>query len=184
MSAIPNGLFSVIARKNASISYTLQETFANDSANEAEWSKAASTTHIGTVIAPSSSYTITRVEYYLKKTGTGGGDITAQIWSSTGSAGSESPNALLASSTTTVGAGDVGGTKAFVSFDFSGQAVSSGTKYFLVMKTPSVGDSSNYYDWTLGSVYNTTNFETVRGDATPSWAVVNGGRGGYCRVYV
>jgi len=164
-------------------SYTLEETFADDSANEYNWSKAASTTYVGTLVAPASSYTATRLEFYLKKTGTGGGTITAEIWSATGSAGSETPNALLATSTTTVAASGVSATKGFVAFDFAGQALASGTKYFFVMKTPTPGDGSNYYNLTLGSSYNTTNFETVKADATPTWSEANGGRGGYCRSY-
>ncbi len=167
----------------AASSYTLEETFADDSANEYGWSKAASTTYVGTLVAPASSYTATRLEFYLKKTGTGGGTITAEIWSATGSAGSETPDALLATSTTTVAASGVSATEDWISFDFAGQAIASGTNYFFVMKTPTPGDTSNYYKFTLGSSYNTTNFETVRGDATPTWAVANGGRGGYCRSY-
>jgi hypothetical protein len=167
----------------AASSYTLEETFADDSANEYNWSKAASTTYVGTLVAPASSYTATRLEFHLKKTGTGGNTITAEIWSATGSAGSETPNALLATSTTTVDASGVSATKGFVAFDFAGQAIASGTKYFFVMKTPSTGDTSNYYNLTLGSSYNTTNFQTVKADATPTWSEANGGRGGYCRSY-
>lgn len=174
---------STIASHYSSGRITLEESFADDSANEYEWSKAASSTYVGTLVAPSSSYTATRLEFYLKKTGTGGGTITAEIWSATGSSGSETPDALLATSTTTVAASGVSATKGFVAFDFAGQAIASYNKYFFVMKTPTTGDNSNYYDLTLGSSYNTTNFETVRGDATPTWAVGNGGRGGYCRAY-
>jgi hypothetical protein len=164
-------------------SYTLEESFADDSANEYEWSKGASTTYVATLVAPASTYTATRLEFNLKKTGTGGGTITAEIWSATGSAGSETPDALLAASTTTVDASGVSATKGFVAFDFAGQALASGTKYFFVMKTPTTGDISNYYNFTLGSSYNTTNFETVKADATPTWSSANGGRGGYCRSY-
>ena len=167
----------------AASSYTLEETFADDSANEYGWSKAASTTYVGTLVAPASSYTATRLEFHLKKTGAGGNTITAEIWSATGSAGSETPDALLATSTTTVAASGVSATKGFVAFDFSGQAIASGTKYFFVMKTPTPGDTSNYYNLTLGSSYNTTNFQTEKADATPTWSEANGGRGGYCRSY-
>ena len=167
----------------AASSYTLEETFADDSSYDYDWSKGASTTYVGTLVAPASSYTATRLEFNLKKTGTGGNTITAEIWSATGSAGSETPNALLATSTTTVDASGVSTTKGFVAFDFAGQAIASGTKYFFVMKTPSTGDTSNHYNFTVGSSYNTTNFQTVRADATPTWAEANGGRGGYCRSY-
>jgi len=167
----------------AASSYTLEETFADDSAADYGWSKAASSTYVGTLVAPASSYTATRLEFHLKKTGTGGDTITAEIWSATGSAGSETPDALLATSTTTVAASAVSATKGFVAFDFAGQAIASGTKYFFVMKTPTTGDASNYYNFTLGSSYNTTNFETDKADATPTWSTANGGRGGYCRSY-
>jgi hypothetical protein len=146
----------------------LVETFADDSANEYEWSKGTSSTYVGTLVTPTSSYTVTRLEFYLKKTGTGGGTITAEIWSATGSAGSETPDALLSTSTTIVSASSVSATKDWVSFYFDGQALVSGTKYFFVMKTPTTGDASNYYDLTLGSSNNTTNFETVRGEADGS----------------
>lgn len=87
--------------------------------------------------------TLTSAQFYLKKTGSPTGNITAKVYASSGGGAPIPTGAALATSDNVAIAG-VGTSPALFEFTFSTPAtLTSGTQYFVTVEYPS-GDASNY----------------------------------------
>jgi hypothetical protein len=129
----------------------------------------------------SSSYTCTQLTFQVYRTGTGQ-NLTCYIYSDTGSA----PNALLATSTTTITAASIVTNASFdatndVLFSFAGQAITNGTSYYAVLKVAGV-DGSNRDVLNMDNGAPGTG-KIVKGDATPAWSDNFATRKLYVRIY-
>jgi hypothetical protein len=120
--------------------------------------------YFGTSFVATSSYTLTSFQLKMYKTGSPTGTITGYVHADTGSG---LPGTLLGTSVNTIDAstvaagtpGDFSGT-----VPFSGVSITNGTKYYLVVRKPTV-DASNYV--TMRQKFNTVtgNNTALRGDA-------------------
>lgn len=99
--------------------------------------------HLGQAFAGANA-TVRRIRFYLSKTGSPVGTMTAELWSHTGTFGSTgTPNALLVGGET-FDVSTLSTSLALISFAILPTAISAGTNYFVVLKFAFTGgDSSN-----------------------------------------
>lgn len=90
---------------------------------------------------PSSSYTITRVDLPLSKTGSPTQDYTCEIFTQSGSL----PGSLVGSASAAINGAALPSSETDVSF-YPSAAVTSGTPYYIVLRASTV-DASNYANW-------------------------------------
>lgn len=158
-------------------SYTLQQTFGADTANGSNIQSAANRTYAVSICTPDANYTITRVDLRMLRVDGGGSapTLTARIYSDS----STVPNTLLASSTNTVVSADVGTSMQWVTFYFSGLAVTSGTPIWIGV-SGNTSNASNYYVFRGGAISSGTVDNSTAGS---SWATLST-RAWYIQAYV
>lgn len=151
--------------------YSLQETFGANTANGSTMQSSSSRTYVVSICTPGASYTITRVDLRMFRTGTGAATLTARIYSDS----STTPATLLASSTNTVDSADVSTTESWVTFYFAGQAVTSGTPIWIGVSGATT-DASNYYTFrgaatSTGTIDSSSNGSAWSGLSTRAWYI-------------
>ena|SRR3990167_3778557 len=90
---------------------------------------------------PSVSATVNQVILFLAKVGSPTGNLTVEIWSDTGS---NLPNAIIGTGSGNVAESGLSTTPAEITFTGISAVVSSGTKYWAVLKTTSAVNASNH----------------------------------------
>ena len=94
----------------------------------------------------SSSYTITRIDVLLEKVGSPTATVTCKISTADGTPGSPTTT-ILATATNTHAASEATGAT-WLQYDFAGQAVVSGTDYYVQLSVPdNASSASNYLNW-------------------------------------
>lgn len=125
-----------------------------------DFADAAARENVGSSFTAGSSYTIRRVELLLYRLGSPTFTFTVSIYADSGGVPT---GAALCTSTETFDSSTLGTTAATVTANFStGTALTSGTKYHIVLDSSAVGDGSNDVRWRI-------NYNTVSGQSITSY---------------
>lgn len=123
-----------------------------DSCSEANYNthaicRSAAYTSWGQSFTNLNSLVLDSCKFYLSKSGSPSGDITAKVYAHTGTYGSSSlPTGSVLASSGTVSANSLSTSNALITFTFSGanRITLSASTYYIVQLTCSGGDASNY----------------------------------------
>jgi len=129
---------------NTSSGYVLKNSWETQDSNR-YFNYSVVYPYVAGEFVPDFTGQIRRVAVLLKKNVSPVGDITMQIWSDNGGSPS-TPNTSLSSSTTTINASTLTTSYLWYDFDFAGQAVTSGTHYWIIM-TGDLETGGNYPYW-------------------------------------
>ena len=130
-------------------------------------------------ILAGASYTITKIELRFKKVTAGGtgANVVCEIRADTGTRPDTPP---LATSTNTIAAADVSTSQGWITFLFTGLAVTNGTRYYIGVKCDST-NAAEYYTCRGGATSSGDVQKSAAG--TTSWSVQSS-RQWYQRTYV
>jgi len=157
--------------------YTLEDTFGADSSDSPNFADNSTRTYLSSEIVAGSNYTIARVELRMKRVGSGtASDIVCEIRADAGTKPNASP---LATSTNTITSADVATTQGWITFYFTGLAVTNGTHYYIGIKASSTS-ASNYYTCRSGAIASGDIQQSAAG--TTTWGAT-GTRQWYQRTY-
>jgi hypothetical protein len=145
------------------VSYVLKDSQETDADFDAFGQDAADQWK-GTSFTAGSSYTLNRISAKIYRAGSAAYIISSYLYSD--SVGI--PGTLLATSTTTKTHSDLQISGAFEDFNFSGTALTNGTKYHIVFKQDTV-DASNFCRWRQNTYGGTTGQNTSRSSDGSSW---------------
>lgn len=159
--------------------YTLQETFGGDSSDSPNFADASGQTYMSSEVVAGSSYTITKIELRMRRV-TAGGSAADLVCEIRADAGTKPDTPPLATSTNTVVSADVSTSQGWITFTFTGLAVTSGTHYYIGVKASSV-DAAEYYTCRGGGIGSGDVQKSVAG--TTTWATQST-RQWYQRTYV
>lgn len=158
------------AHTSASSSIKDQDTTIGSTTN---WANADSTERLGGAWQAGSSYTLTRVDFNLAKSGSPTQTISAFIYSATASPGT--PSTLIATASNTVAASGLSGSGAYETFNFPNTSITSGTWYYVVLTiADGTSNASNFIIISRDTAAGSPNICTA--ETSGSWtAVASGG---------
>ena len=110
-------------------------------------------------------YDLCRIDVNFTKFGSPTGNINAYVYGNTGTEPDEGN--IIATSTTTLSMGSM--TNGWQRFDFNDTALSAATNYWIVLKTDTVGDGSNYIRWLADSTSTPGEVDHSEDGATWTW---------------
>jgi len=165
-------------RRSSAATYTLKDTFGADSSDSPNFADNSARTYLSSEVVAGSDYTITKVELRMKRVDGGGSapDIVCEIRADAGTKPDTPP---LATSTNTVVSADVSTSQGWVTFLFTGLAVTNGTTYYIGVKASSTS-ATNYYTCRSGAVSSGDVQQSAAG--TTTWGAT-GTRKWYQRTY-
>jgi len=159
-----------IAMKNATVGYTEQQDLPGTKDADASTTlgnASNGTWYVAGRFTASSSYTCTKIEVYVSVvTGSPTQTLTGYIYSKTGANyWDDVPNALLETSTNTIDSTTISAST-YITFLFTGEALTNAEQYWAVFKTSAYDDDNN-----ISLRYDSSDVQRVMRSVTPiSWS--------------
>lgn len=161
----------------AGTGYTIAQNIRVPSTSNSTFDQFSSEIYHSAQFTANASYTIAKVELEMSRVGSGtASSMVAEIRSDS----TDTPGAVLATSTNTITSADVSGSQGFIAFLFAGQAVTNGTKYWIGVHctTASGTDYYTYYRASAGA--NAGTYSSADGT---SWSQASGANGWTQKTY-
>lgn len=141
---------------------------------------APTNANVASFFTAGASTTICKADLYLAKLGSPTFDMFFSIWTDSGS---DTPGTIIAECAFPVNSATLTTSEAAITFDLFGAAVTSGTRYWVVLRTSATVDVSNNVLWHRNSSGAGTNSVVASTSPAVTWNNVSSSRRGKFQLY-